>query len=266
MSFATVPATLATQSFLSYKALSWGGASAYAWNRLARPIFFVTMFALTGRFAGNPGAAEAYIIGMTAAAIPATILDGILPTFTTERNGGMLPFLFVSGVNRVVLQWARGVMHLVNSWASAGISLVFAAFVLKLDCSQLDWGTLAVSVATISWASTAFALFAANFSLLLRAWTDLSTLLQGLVIAFTGAVIPLTLLPEPAVTLSQALPMTAGLVAFRAAFAGAPLDAVADSVVREAALGLVYALLAGLIFASVERQAKRRGALDWEAQ
>jgi ABC-type polysaccharide/polyol phosphate export permease len=266
MSALTTASTLAAQSFLSYKALAWGGFSAYAWNRLGRPVFFVTMFALAGRFAGNPGAAEAYIIGMCAAAIPATILDGILPSFTIERNGAMLPFLFVSRVNRVALLWARGALHLANSWVSVGISLLFSAVILQLDCSRLDWGTLAASIAAISWSCTAFALFAANFSLLLRAWTDLSALLQGLVIACTGAVIPLALLPEPLALLGQALPLTAGLVAFRDAFAGAPAGAVAGSLTQEIFLGLAYAALAGLVFAGIEMQAKRRGSLDWESE
>jgi len=265
MSALTTPATLVVQGFLSYKALAWSGIAAYAWNRLARPILFVTMFAIMGRFVGDPVAAEAYIVGMAAAAIPATILDGILPSFSFERNAATLPFLFVSRANRIALLWARGSFHLVNSWASGAISLLFAWSVLRLDFSRVDWVTMATSMVVISWSCTAFALFAGNFSLLLRGYNDLSTFLQGSMVAFTGAVIPLSVLPPPAVVVGQALPFTAGLVAFRAAFAGASLDMVGGSLATEAIVGLAYAGLAALFFARLEMQAKRRGSLSWEA-
>ena len=130
-----------------------------------------------GRFVGDPTTAEAYVVGMAAVAIPATILDGILPSFSFERNAATLPFLFVSPANRLALLWARGLLHLVNSWASVAVSLLFAGIVLKLDFSRVNWATLALAVAVISWACTAFALFAGNFALLLRGYNDLSAFL-----------------------------------------------------------------------------------------
>lgn len=255
----------AVQSFLSYKALSWGGVSAYVWNRIIRPVLFVTMFAFMGRFAGDPSAAEAYIVGMAAVAIAATILDGILPMFTIERGAAVLAFLFVSSANRLVILSSRAVIHLVNGWVSVAISLLFAGVFLKLDFSRVDWVTLVVAILAISLSSTAFALFAGNFSLLLREWTDLSALLQGSVVAFTGAVIPVARLPGLLGAIGHALPLTAGLVAFRAAFQGAPVGAVAAPLAGEATVALAYAALSALVFAAVERHAKRLGSLDWEA-
>jgi ABC-type polysaccharide/polyol phosphate export permease len=202
---------------------------------------------------------------MAAVAIAATILDGILPMFTIERGAAVLAFLFVSSANRLAILLSRAVIHLVNGWVSVAISLLFAGAILKLDFSRVDWVTLSAAILAISLSSTAFALFAGNFSLLLREWTDLSALLQGSVVAFSGAVIPVARLPGLIGAIGHALPLTAGLVAFRAAFQGAPVGAVVAPLVGEATVALAYAALSALMFAAVEGHAKRMGSLDWEA-
>ncbi|HEY3118287.1 MAG TPA: hypothetical protein VGK54_16205 [Chloroflexota bacterium] len=266
MSAFSAPIRFGVLSFLSFKALSWDGVGNYVWGNLARPVFFVTMFALAGRFAGNPSAAEAYIVGMVASAHPATIMGGVLAMFTIERNFAILPILFATSGSRFVMIWSRGLIHMGSGWVSVAVSLFFAAVVLKLDLSRLDWITLLVATAVIGFSSTAFALCAGNFALILRQWTDLRTLLEGSVVAFTGAVIPLAALPGAVAAVGHVLPLTAGLVAFRAAFQGDPVEAVTMPLAQEAAIGIVYAVLGALLFLAIERQAKRMGSLDWEAR
>lgn len=258
-------ANFRVQCYLSYKALSWGGLTAYVWNRLIRPILFVVMFALVGRFAGDPAAADFYVIGMAAVAIPATILDGVLPMFVIERNQKLLPVLFVSSGSRVVILWSRGLLHFLNGFVSLSVSLLFAAVFLHLDLSRTNWPLLACSAALIGASSTAFGLFAGNFALVLREWTNLSALLQGGVIALAGAVIPAASLPDPLRWVAQLLPMTTGLTAFRGAFTGAGFEHVASALLGELALGLAYAAAGALLFGFFEAASRRRGTLEWEA-
>ncbi len=253
------------QAYLSYKALSWGGLTPFVWNRLGRPIFFVVMFTLLGRFAGNPAAAEAFIIGMAAAAIPGTVLDGILPMFTLERGFKTISALFATGASRTAFFWSRGPIHLVNGLVSASAALVFAGVLLGLDFSRVNWGLLAASALAISASVTAFALFAGNLSLVLRSWTNLSLLLQGSLIALTGAIVPIASLPVVLRWVSEVLPVTHGLVAFRAAFAGNSFAEAADGLLLELGVALAYGVLGTLLFGRFERQAKRRGTLEWEA-
>lgn len=264
MTALSAPVRFGLQSYFAFKAFSWNGLTAFIWNSLARPVMFVTMFALMGRFAGNPEAAQAYIIGMVAAAHPASIMGGILPIFSAERNANLLPSLFVSSGSRLAMLWSRGILHMANGWLSVVTSLAFAIGVLRLEVAQLDWLTLLVATLLIGLSSTAFALFAGNFALILREWVDLRTFLEGTVVALTGAVIPLAVLPGAVAVVAQWLPMTAGLFAFRAAFEGAPLTATAGPLLREAAIALGYAVLGVSGFKVIEWQAKRLGSLDWE--
>lgn len=258
--------SFALQAYLSYRAAYWDGPFAYFWNLLIRPILFVVMFALAGRFAGDPQAVQAYTVGMVAIAIPTVAFDGILRMFVGDRNSRTLPFLFSASGSRLVLFWSRGAFHLLNGFVSAGVSLLFAALFLQLDTSGADWVTLALSIATIGVSSTAFALFAANFALLLRAWTQFSALLQGLCIALSGAIIPTGSLPPLLQWAGALFPVTAGLVAFRAGFTGVALPGVADVLAREFLLALTYALLGYLSFAWIEAEARRSGSLEWEGE
>ena len=210
------------QTYLSYKALAWGGLTPFVWNRLARPIFFLVMFALLGRFAGNPAAAETFIIGMAAAAIPASVLDGILPMFSSEREFKTISAVFATGANRTAIFWSRGPIHLVNGLVSVSAALLFAGVFLGLDFSRANWGLVAASAAVIAASATAFALFAGNLSLVLRSWVNLSSLLQGVLMGLTGVIIPVASLPLILRWASEILPVTHGLVAFRAGFAACP--------------------------------------------
>lgn len=135
---------------------------------------------------------------------------------------------------------------------------------LNIDTSSLNLPTLAVSALVIGLSSMAFAVFAGNFALVLRASRNLADLFQGLIIACTGAIIPLTLLPLPFQWLSQILPLASGLPALRAAVTGASLDAVASTLAREALVGVVYAGIGTALFLVFEWQAKRAGSLEWE--
>ncbi len=253
------------QSFLAYKALSWSGPTPYVWNQLVRPILFVVMFALLGRFASNPEAAERFIVGMTAVAVPATVLQGILPMVTFERIGKTLPALFATAGSRAAIFWSRGTIHFLNGLMSLVVTLAFAGVFLGLDFGRVNWGLLGASGFTIAASSTAFALAASNLALVLRSWTNLSGLLQGMVVALTGAIIPVASLPWLLQWPGEVLPMTNGLVAFRAAFAGGGFGPVADSLLLELGVALVYGVAGTALFGLFEREASRRGTLDWEA-
>ena len=83
-----------------------------------------------------------------------------------------------------------------------------------------------------------------------------------LFLALTGAIIPTERLPGPLGDIGHVLPLTNGLFAFRESFNGAGLAAVAEHLLLELTVGLVYAVLGYLTFRLLEREAKRRGAFE----
>ena len=79
------------QAYLSYKGLFlWLNWPAYVSNVFLRPGLIVAMFALMGEFARGDDAAAAYVIGLTAYAVPSIVFGGVLQSFYYERAFGTL--------------------------------------------------------------------------------------------------------------------------------------------------------------------------------
>lgn len=87
----------------------------------------------------------------------------------------------------------------------------------------------------------------------------------GVIIVMTGVIIPLSSFPTPLVAISHVLPLTHGLVAFRAVFEGAATVDVIPSLLGELAVFAGYTLL-GLTGSYIsETVAKRRGLVETAA-
>jgi ABC-2 type transport system permease protein len=83
-----------------------------------------------------------------------------------------------------------------------------------------------------------------------------------LLLLFSGANIPLAVLPPWMQTISALLPLTRGIQSARLLAKGASLAEVWPLLVGETVVGLIYALLGFLLFSRFEAQAKRRGTMD----
>jgi hypothetical protein len=89
--------------------------------------------------------------------------------------------------------------------------------------------------------------------------------LLGILLIFTGMMIPLEIFPPFFQGFANILPVTNGLAAIRDAFNGAIFSDVYLIIVREALVGLAYLTLGFIGFTVFERVAKRTGVLEQEA-
>ena len=232
---------------------------AYISNVFIAPFLFVVMLTLTGRFAGNPGAAEAYVIGMSIYAIPVILLGGIIQSFYHERIFGTISFLYASRGNRLAFYGSRGCLHYPNGILVVSSALIFSWLFLGLDFSRADWLLLACSVLLITASCTAFALFAGNFAMFFRERFTLLAVTTGIFVTMTGAIIPVSSLPAPFEQVSQILPLTHGLAAFREGFSGANVASTYGDLLRELLVGLGYGIAGSVLFRLLEVAAKRQG-------
>jgi ABC-2 type transport system permease protein len=83
-----------------------------------------------------------------------------------------------------------------------------------------------------------------------------------LLLAFSGANIPLADMPGWMQSVAWSLPLTRGIAAARALIAGSSLAEVAPLLMGEVLLGLLYIILGYSLFRWFELQAKRRGTLE----
>ena len=83
-----------------------------------------------------------------------------------------------------------------------------------------------------------------------------------LLLLFSGANIPLSVLPPWMRAISEALPLTNGIRAARSIAAGEPSGNALSHILRECLIGLAWTLAGYLLFRSFERAAKRSGSLE----
>ena len=255
--------TLARQAYLSYKGqFLWLNWPAYVSNVFLRPGLIVAMYSLTGQFARGPAAAEAYVIGLTAYAVPGILMGGILQSFYYERSWGTIAFFFASRGGRLDSFLTRGVLHIPNAALAVIAGIVFAAVFLHASYAGANWPAVVACYALMAFASTACALCLANLSIVLRDWQSLYSLALTSFLVFSGVIIPRGDLPLGLGAVGDALPVTHALDALREAYAGASLSAVSDDLALEALVGIAYVVIGYGLFRAVEAYARRSGAYD----
>ncbi|MPZ15196.1 MAG: hypothetical protein GEU73_12360 [Chloroflexi bacterium] len=257
---------LATQTLLSYKGLFfWLHWPGYLSNVVARPMLMVIMWALLGRFASSPEMVERFILGWIALSIPEILLGGIIQTFAYERSLGVLPIVIASPTSRAFLYYSRAGLHCVNGLTSFALSVLAAVLFLGLDIGSANWPTVLGASASLLVSGAAFSLFVGNIALLRVNWTSVLSWTRSVLMVFTGAIIPIDLLPGPLQPLTGALPVTHGLAALRQGFAGAGAGAVGGELAAEVAVALAYGVVGLALFVLFERTARDRGTLEYEA-
>ncbi len=251
------------QSYLSYRALFfWLNWPAYTGNVFLVPVLYITMLMLTGRFADSPLDSDYYVKGMAAYSTPFILIWGITQCNYYERVIGTLAHVLGSSGNRWLIYWSRGTMHFPNGMLTVATSLFFAWLFIGLDFSRTDWLTLVASILLIGFSCTAFALCVGVFAIVVRDWLVISAGASGLLILFTGVVVPLDELPFSLHYLGDVMPLTHGVAAFREAFHGAAPSAVKGHLLWELSVGICYGLLGYLFFRLVETEARRRGSYE----
>jgi ABC-2 type transport system permease protein len=255
--------SLARQTFLSYKSVFlWLNWPAYSASVIVNPAANVLIYGLTGRFALGSDAAEPFLIGMTAYAVTAILVGGIIQGFYYERAFGTLSLLFLATGNRLSIYFGRGVLHYPNA-ALCVLASVAAAIALGVDFGRADWPGVLLSYAAMAASVTLFALCLGNLVIVFREWSIMLAFVQTALISLTGVVVPRDELPPGLRQSGDVIPLSHGLQALRGSIAGQGLGAVADELMLELAVGLLFALLGFTLYTSIERQARRSNAYEF---
>ncbi|GEM_PF-2939755 len=252
-----------TQAYYSYRGLfSWLPWPSYISTVVLGPVFSIVMFALVGRFALGPSVVQPYVLGLVAQSIPFILSGGIMNCFGNERYGANLTTVYASRGNRTAVFFSRQLFHIPNGFAIVAAGLFFSWLLLDMDFSQVNWPALTLTVLAITLSSCAAAALVGNLTIVMTDWVLMYRIFAGVIIVLTGVIIPVSSLPAPLAVLSQILPLTHGIVAFRRAFDGAGLPDVFPYILLELAVGLGYAILGVIGYYAAEVFAKRRGIVE----
>lgn len=254
-----------SQVYTTYAGLfGWLNWFSYISTVIFRPVVLVIIYITLGRFTGSSEEVRSYAIGIAAYAMAVIILPGITQCYTYDRSGGTLSFMFASPVNRAENYLARAVLHYPNGLFSFTATLVTVWIMLGLDFSAVNWPGFVTGVLIIAMSITALGEFLGTFAIVFRDWSNIQTVFVGLILIFSGVIIPLEIFPAPVQETAKLLPVTNGLISLKSTFIGSPLTDTSGALLREALTGLVYFLAGYFGFRLFETAAKKKGTLEQE--
>jgi len=221
------------------------------------------MFSLLGKFAVGQNGVRDLVLGISIQTVVFVITGGIIQTYGYESQFGTLSFVYISRVNRLVNYLSRMILHIPNVVPIMFFSLLSANIIANLDFGSVNWAGFILSVSLVTFSIAGFAQSIGVFTgVVFKHWVNVIWLPQGLLLAFTGAVIPIAVFPEALQELFKLLPGTNGLFAIRASFVGVQVSELSNFILRELLTGVGYCAIGALGFLVVERLAKRNGVLN----
>jgi ABC-2 type transport system permease protein len=246
----------------SYRALfGWLSPWILIPSFVVAPIVQALLFSYVGRAAGV-GSDTFFLIGNAVQYASVPCLFAMANTIAGERFQGTLPLLLASPARRIPLFLGRSLPVILNGFAVAMVALVGGGLLLGVRVPWSALAPLAFVVAITSFSCAGLGVFVAGISLRVRESAVLSNIGYGVLLIFSGANIPLQLLPSWMATVGGWLPMTHGIAAARDVAAGSGFSAIGGLLLQEAGLGILYILAGVLLLAYFENEARRLSTLD----
>ena len=250
-------------ALLSYIALfRWLQPHTYLASKVIMPLAQILFFTLMGIFASGPGNAAFYAIGNAIHLASINGIYGVTMSIGGDRWSGVLPYIFGTPANRLVLFSGRAFFHVLDGMLGVIMGLAWGVLLFGLDLRQADLGALALTILITTFSTSGLGLLLGCVSLVSIETMFVNNTFYFLLLAFSGANIPLTEMPGWMQSVGWALPLTRGIAASRQLIAGSTLAEVAPLLAGEFLLGGLYVLLGYSLFRWFEFQAKRRGTLE----
>jgi ABC-2 type transport system permease protein len=228
---------------------------------LGGPIFQILFFAYIGRFAGLQND-EFFVVGNAVQASALAGIFGMAMTIGGERWTQTLSPLLATPANRLALFLGRALPLVANGALVSAFGFAVGWLLLDFELAAGEIPPIALVVVVSSFACTAFGLMTGAVGLRARDVFFLANLVALLLLLFCGVNVPLDDLPGWMQTVAKGLPLTHGIQAARELAAGASLSDVSDLVFTEAAIGVVYAVIAYGLLRFFEADGRRRATLE----
>jgi ABC-2 type transport system permease protein len=226
------------------------------------PFTQMVFFAFVAHLAGEGTAGVAYVVvGNAVASVTMASVFTVSRTTETEKNQGTIEPLLASPAGRGALYLGRAVIPIAISLVTVLVALGYAVFVFGVPIPLPAIPSILVSVALTAVAMVGFGLLLGGVALFLRTSLILGNIFLFLGLLLSGANFPLSDLPAPAVWIGDALPLTWGIAAVRAAASGAGWVEMAP-LWGYVALGGAASYAAALaLWGAFERRALRTGSI-----
>jgi ABC-2 type transport system permease protein len=179
-----------------------------------------------------------------------------------ERWQGTLSPLLTSPANRAALFLGRMVPQLVNGLVVSAWGFVMGWLLTDFDPPAASVPALALVVVVSTLSCTAFGAMFGAIGLRARDVFVVANIVYFSMLLFCGVNVPLETLPGWMQAIGNVLPLTHGIEAGRAIAAGEALSSVADLVLTEVLIAVVYAAIGLALFRYFEAEGRRKASLE----
>lgn len=250
-------------ALLSYVALfRWLRPSAYLASKIVSPLFQLFFFTFLGVYATGQDNASFYVIGNSLQITAMSGIYGVTMSIGGDRWDGTLPYLFGTPANRMAIFIGRALFHILDGMLGVFLALMWGVLLLGLDLTLANPLVLSLIILITTVSTSALGLMMGCLGLITRNIMVVNNSVYFVLLVFSGANVPLEVLPGFLRSISDLLPLTRGIAAARQVVAGSGMAEVAPLMVGELLVALVYFLIGFLMFRWFEQQAKRRGTLE----
>lgn len=248
---------------LSYRALfSWLRPATFIASMIFFPLGQIMFFTLLGIYATGPQNASFFLIGNAMQITASSGIYGVTMAIGGERWAGTLMYLFGSPANRLAIFTGRAAVHILNGFVEVLMGLAWGWLLGWVDFSKTDPFALGLTILIATFSTAALGLLLGCLGLITLNIMFINNLVYFLLLLFSGANVPVATLPQWMQYISWMLPLTRGIAAARLIVDGAHLSQVADLLIGELVVGMVYLLAGYTLFRFFETEAKRRGTLE----
>ena len=250
-------------ALLSYIALfRWLRPTTYMASKIVMPLFQLLFFTYLGVSATGVETASFYVVGNAMQITAISGIYGVTMSIGGDRWSGTLPYLFGSPANRITMFLGRAFFHIFDGMLGVFIGFAWGVFLLNLDLSNTDIPALILTIIITTISTAGLGLLMGCLALITRNIMFVNNTVYFLLLIFSGANIPVQVLPSALQMISFISPLTRGIAAARILILGGDLSQVAGLLSGELAIGLIYGVLGYSLFHWFEVQAKKQGTLD----
>ncbi|HTW77392.1 MAG TPA: ABC transporter permease [Thermoplasmata archaeon] len=225
---------------------------------LTQMVFFVFVVKLDG---GGASEIAFTAIGNAVATVTYSSVFSVCQTTDSEKEQGTMEHLLVSPSNRTAMYFGRGLIPILVSLATVTVGLVYAVTLFGVVISVAALPAVAVSIVLTAFAMVAFGLLLGGVALYLRTSIILGNIFLFIGLLLSGVNFPVSQLPVPLQYVGDALPLTWGLAAIRAAIAGESIGALGILWLAVATAAAVSFGLAIGLWKVFERRALSTGSI-----
>jgi ABC-2 type transport system permease protein len=226
------------------------------------PLTQMVFFALVAQLADNPSSSIAFVVvGNAVATATYSSIFSVCQTTDNEKQGGTMEHLLVSPANRFALYFGRGLIPILVSLATVTVGLTYAVVLFHVPLPAGAIPGMAVSIVLTAFAMVGFGLLLGGVALYLRTSIILGNIFLFVGLLLSGVNFPLSQLPPVLQYAGDALPLTWGVAAIRAALAGDPTSALLPLWGAVALAAAVSFGLAITLWNTFERRAIATGSI-----